>query len=158
LNILAVRRQPIAQIVKEHWQMYGRNFYTRHDYEGVEAERADRLVQHLYNQIPTLKGKQFGAYDVDYSDDFSYRDPVDGNVSRNQGIRIGFSDGSRIVFRLSGTGTQGTTLRLYLERYEPNIARHPLDPQTALADLIAIAQEVAQIRTYTGMSQPTVIT
>jgi phosphoglucomutase len=158
LNILAVRQQPVAQIVKEHWQMYGRNFYSRHDYEAVEFDRAARLMHHLYEQLPTLRGKQFGAYQVDYSDDFSYSDPVDGSTSYKQGIRIGFTDGSRIVFRLSGTGTQGATLRLYLERYEPNIAKHRLDPQTALADLRAIAETIAQIRLHTGMNQPTVIT
>lgn len=158
LNILAVRQQPVAQIVKEHWQMYGRNFYSRHDYEGVESERAASLMHHLYNQMRTLRGKQFGAYQVHDSDDFSYIDPVDGSTSQNQGIRISFTDGSRIVFRLSGTGTQGATLRLYLERYEPNIAKHGLDPQTALADLVAIAETVAQIRLHTGMNKPTVIT
>ncbi|UBF28171.1 alpha-D-glucose phosphate-specific phosphoglucomutase [Kovacikia minuta CCNUW1] len=158
LNILAVRRQPVAQIVKEHWQMYGRNFYSRHDYEGINPERANQLMRHLYEQIASLRGQKLGAYEVEFSDDFSYIDPVDGSISQNQGIRLGFTDGSRIVFRLSGTGTEGATLRLYLERYEPNIAKHPLDPQKALAELIAVAEQVAQIRTYIGMERPTVIT
>ncbi len=158
LNILAVRQQPVAQIVKEHWQLYGRNYYSRHDYEGVESDRASSLIQQLHNQIPLLKGKKFNNYEISYSDDFTYHDPVDYSVSKNQGIRIGFTDGSRIVFRLSGTGTEGATLRIYLESYEPNIARHNLNPQKALAGLIAIAEDIAQIRFFTGMDRPTVIT
>jgi phosphoglucomutase len=158
LNILAVRQQPVEQIIREHWQTYGRNYYSRHDYEGVESDRAHSLVDHLNAQLPTLKGKSFGNYTVDYADDFSYTDPIDGSVSKNQGIRIGFTDGSRVVFRLSGTGTQGATLRVYLESYEPNIAKHTQDAQVALKELIAIAEEVAQIQHFTGMDKPTVIT
>ncbi|WP_421655030.1 alpha-D-glucose phosphate-specific phosphoglucomutase [Leptothermofonsia sp. ETS-13] len=158
LNILAIRQQPVAQIVKEHWQLYGRNYYSRHDYEGMESDRAASLIQQLHHQIPLLAGKKFNNYEVSYSDDFTYHDPVDHSVSNNQGVRIGFTDGSRIVFRLSGTGTEGVTLRVYLESYEPNIARHNLNPQNALAGLIAIAEDIAQIRTFTGMDQPTVIT
>ncbi len=158
LNVIAARQQSVEAIVKEHWQTYGRNYYSRHDYEGVESDRAQALVAALHDQMPTLKGKQFGSYTVDYCDDFSYVDPVDGSISQNQGIRIGFTDGSRIVFRLSGTGTQGATVRVYLESYEPNAANHNLNPQVALKDLIAIAEEVAQIRHFTAMNQPTVIT
>ncbi|WP_448603128.1 alpha-D-glucose phosphate-specific phosphoglucomutase [Thermoleptolyngbya sp.] len=158
LNILAVRQQPVEQIVREHWQMFGRNFYSRHDYEAVASDRAKTLVDHVQAQLPTLPGKTFGSYTVEYADNFSYTDPVDGSVSQNQGIRIGFTDGSRLVLRLSGTGTQGATLRLYLESYEPNIAKHALDPQMALGDLIAIAEEIAHIREHTGMDKPTVIT
>ena len=158
LNILAVRKESVKQIVQEHWQTYGRNYYSRHDYEAVDSDRAATLINNLHAQIPNLKGKQFGAYEVEYSDDFSYTDPVDGSVSKNQGVRIGFTDGSRIVFRLSGTGTQGATLRVYLESYEPNIAKHNLDPQQALGTLITIADELAQIYTLTGMEKPTVIT
>ncbi len=158
LNILAVRKQSVKQIVQEHWQTYGRNYYSRHDYEAVDSDRAATLMNNLHTLIPNLKGKQFGSYEVDYSDDFSYTDPVDGSVSKNQGVRIGFTDGSRIVFRLSGTGTQGATLRVYLESYEPNIAKHNLDPQQALGTLITIADEIAQIRSLTGMEKPTVIT
>ncbi len=158
LNILAVRQESVEQIVTEHWQQYGRNFYSRHDYEGVDSDRAATLMQGVYEQMPTLKGKKFGAYEVAYTDDFSYTDPIDGSVSTKQGVRIGFTDDSRIVFRLSGTGTQGATLRLYLESYEPNIAKHQLDPQKALADLIKIADEIADIHTHTGMDKPTVIT
>lgn len=158
LNILAVRQESVEQIVREHWQIYGRNFYSRHDYEGVDSDRANTLIKGLNEKLPTLKGQKFGNYEVAYADDFSYTDPVDGSISTNQGIRIGFTDDSRIVFRLSGTGTQGATLRVYLESYEPNIAKHHLDPQDALSGLIAIADEIAQIRTFTGMDKPTVIT
>jgi phosphoglucomutase len=158
LNILAVRQESVEQIVTEHWQQYGRNFYSRHDYEGVDSDRAATLMQGVYAQMPTLKGKTFGTYEVAYTDDFSYTDPIDGSVSTKQGVRIGFTDDSRIVFRLSGTGTQGATLRLYLESYEPNVAKHQLDPQKALADLINIADEIAGIHTHTGMDKPTVIT
>jgi phosphoglucomutase len=158
LNVLAVRQQPVEQIVREHWQTYGRNYYSRHDYEGVDSDRANTLITNLRDKLPSLKGQQFGDYEVAYSDDFSYTDPVDGSVSQKQGVRIGFTDGSRVVFRLSGTGTQGATLRVYLESYEADAAKHNLDPQVALADLIAIAEEVAQIRENTGMNEPTVIT
>jgi len=158
LNILAVRQQSVEQIVREHWQTYGRNYYSRHDYEEIETGPANTLIERLRSLLPTLKGKQFGNYQVEYSDDFSYTDPVDGSLSEKQGVRIGFTDGSRIVVRLSGTGTQGATLRVYLESYEPDPAKHDLDPQQALASLITIAQEIAQIRELTGREQPTVIT
>jgi phosphoglucomutase len=158
LNILAVRQQSVEQIVREHWQTYGRNYYSRHDYEGVDSDRANTLMENLRSCAPTLKGKKFGHYEVEYGDDFSYTDPVDGSVSQKQGIRIGFTDGSRIVLRLSGTGTQGATLRVYLESYEPDATKHDLDPQEALGELIAIAEEIAQIQTYTAMDKPTVIT
>jgi len=105
-----------------------------------------------------MPGQTLGNYEVEYADDFSYTDPVDGSVSQKQGVRIGFTDGSRIVFRLSGTGTQGATLRLYLESYEPDTSKHDIDTQEALGDLIAIAEDVAQIRKYTEMDKPTVIT
>ncbi len=158
LNILAVRQESVEQIVRNHWQLYGRNYYSRHDYEAVDSDRAQNLTAILKAKLPTLRGQKFGKYEVDYADDFRYVDSIDGSVSEKQGIRIGFTDGSRIVVRLSGTGTQGATLRLYFESYEPNIAKHNQDVQEALGDLIAIAEEIAQIRTYTGMAEPTVIT
>ena len=158
LNILAVRQQSVEDIVKEHWQTYGRNYYSRHDYEGVETERANQLVENLRSQLPNLKGKQFGHHTIEYADDFSYTDPIDSSVSQKQGIRIGFTDGSRIVFRLSGTGTSGATLRVYLESYESDTAKQNLDPQEGLASLISLADEIAQIRTLTGREKPTVIT
>lgn len=158
LNILAVRQQSVEQIVTEHWQTYGRNYYSRHDYEEVDSDRANHLITSLRAIAPNLKGKRFGSYEVEYGDDFSYTDPIDGSISHKQGVRIGFTDGSRIVFRLSGTGTQGATLRLYLESYEPDPTKQNLDPQQALAELITIADQIAQIRALTAMDKPTVIT
>ncbi|MGQ9871289.1 alpha-D-glucose phosphate-specific phosphoglucomutase [Leptodesmis sp.] len=158
LNILAVRQQSVQEIVQEHWQTYGRNYYSRHDYEGVASDRAQELVDRLQSLLPTLKGKSYGSYQVEYSDDFAYEDPIDGSISRNQGIRIGFTDGSRIVLRLSGTGTQGATLRVYFESFEPNPQKQHQDTQQALGELIAIAENLAHIRHYTGMDKPTVIT
>ncbi|NJL79795.1 MAG: alpha-D-glucose phosphate-specific phosphoglucomutase [Richelia sp. RM2_1_2] len=158
LNILASRKQSVEEIVREHWKTYGRNYYSRHDYEAVETLEANTLMENLREQLSTMKGKQFGKYQVEYADDFSYTDPVDGSISQNQGIRIGFTDGSRIVFRLSGTGTQGATLRVYLESYEPDSTKHDLDPQQALAQLITLADEIAQIKANTGRDKPTVIT
>ncbi|MEI6063096.1 MAG: alpha-D-glucose phosphate-specific phosphoglucomutase [Pseudanabaena sp. ELA748] len=158
LNVLAVRQQSVEAIVKEHWQLYGRNFYSRHDYEGVDSDRANTLINNLREQFTVLPNQKFGNYQVAFCDDFSYTDPVDGSISKNQGIRIGFTDDSRIVFRLSGTGTEGATLRLYVESYEPNIAKHSLDTQLALKKLIEIADQIAQIKTLTGRDRPTVIT
>jgi phosphoglucomutase len=158
LNILAVRQQSVEQIVREHWKIYGRNYYSRHDYEGVDTDQANTLMENLRSLVPTLKEKQFGNYQVAYGDDFSYTDPVDGSVSNKQGIRIGFTDGSRIVVRLSGTGTQGATLRIYLESYEPDPTKHDLDSQQALASLIILADQIGQIRNSIGREQPTVIT
>jgi phosphoglucomutase len=158
LNILASRKQSVEEIIKEHWKTYGRNYYSRHDYEAVETEKANTLMENLRSSLSTMKGKQFGSYTVEYADDFSYTDPVDGSVSKKQGIRIGFTDGSRIVFRLSGTGTQGATLRVYLESYEPDSTKHDLDPQEGLAELITLADEIAQIKANTRRDKPTVIT
>lgn len=158
LNILAVRQQSVEEIVKAHWQEYGRNYYSRHDYEAVDADKANTLMENLRRQTSTLKGQKTGSYQVAYADDFSYTDPIDDSVSQQQGLRIGFTDGSRIVFRLSGTGTQGATLRIYLESYEPDVSKQELDPQDALAPLITLADELAQIRALTGRDKPTVIT
>ncbi|MGI8933932.1 MAG: alpha-D-glucose phosphate-specific phosphoglucomutase, partial [Phormidesmis sp.] len=154
----AERQQSVEEIVTEHWKTYGRNFYSRHDYEGVDSAKANELMAGLRSQLSDLPGQPLGDYTVDYADDFSYTDPIDGSVSDKQGIRIGFTDGSRMVFRLSGTGTQGATLRLYLESYEPDEAKHSLDPQEALKPLIVLADEVAKIQALTGRDQPTVIT
>jgi phosphoglucomutase len=158
LNILAVTGKSVEEIVTEHWKTYGRNFYSRHDYEEVAKEPATELMARLGGMLPDLPGKQFGNYTVDYADDFSYTDPVDGSISKNQGIRIGFTDGSRIVFRLSGTGTKGATLRIYLESYEPDVSKHSVETQTALKPLIDLAEEIAQIFKYTQRKEPTVIT
>ena len=158
LNLLAVRKQSVAEIVTDHWRRFGRNYYTRHDYEAVDSQAAAGLVDHLRERLPGLPGQRFDDYTVAYADDFAYTDPIDGSVSKNQGIRIGFEGGARIVLRLSGTGTEGATLRVYIESFEPDPARHHLDPQDALAPLIAIARELAEIEARTGRTEPTVIT
>ncbi|MDO9415216.1 alpha-D-glucose phosphate-specific phosphoglucomutase [Pararhizobium sp.] len=158
LNILAVRGESVIDISKKHWATYGRNYYSRHDYEEVDSDAANGLVAALRAQLETLPGKSFGALKVEKADDFAYLDPVDQSVSKNQGIRILFEGGSRVVFRLSGTGTSGATLRVYIERFEPDPARHDIDTQEALADLIAVADEIAGIKSRTGRDQPTVIT
>lgn len=158
LNILAARQESVEDIVKEHWKTYGRNYYSRHDYEGIESDKASTLMENLRSLLPSLPGKQYGQYEVKYADDFCYTDPIDGSVSQKQGIRIGFSDGSRMVFRLSGTGTQGATLRLYVESYEPDTTKQDQDTQIALSPLISLADEIAQIKNITGQEKPTVIT
>lgn len=158
LNVLAKRRQPVADIVRAHWAAYGRTYYSRHDFEGVDADAAAALMEHLRATAAARAGQRYRGYVVKSCDDFAYTDPVDGSRAEKQGIRLQFTDGSRIVFRLSGTGTAGATLRVYLERYEPDASRHDIDTQEALADLIAIAHEVAEIEARTGRTAPTVIT
>ena len=158
LNILAVKQQSVEDIIKDHWQTFGRNYYSRHDYEGVESDKANTLMENLRAAIGSMAGKQFGQYEVAYADDFAYTDPVDGSTAQKQGIRIGFTDGSRIVFRLSGTGTSGATLRLYVERFEADPAKHHQETQAALGDLIQLADKIAKIKEMTGRNQPTVIT
>jgi phosphoglucomutase len=153
-----VQQKTVEQLMQEHWRTYGRNYYSRHDYEEVDSDRANTLITQLRNSLPRLVGQRLGNYEVKYADDFSYTDPVDGSVSQKQGVRVGMTDGSRIIFRLSGTGTQGATLRLYLESYEPDVNQHQQDPQVALGELVAIADNLAQIKTLTGMEKPTVIT
>jgi len=158
LNLLAARKQSVAQIVREHWQGFGRNYYTRHDYEAVDAQAAGDLMDHVRRLLPGLPGTQLGDYRVEYADDFAYTDPIDGSRSEGQGLRIGLEGGSRIVYRLSGTGTQGATLRVYLEFFEPNAARHNWETQAAMRPLILIARELARIETRTGRTEPDVIT
>jgi phosphoglucomutase len=158
LNIVAARKQSVEEIVREHWAKYGRNFYSRYDYEGLPTEAANGVMQHLRDSFATLTKQQFGKYTVQTCDDFSYTDPVDGSVSKGQGVRILFTDGSRIIFRLSGTGTEGATLRVYLEAFEADVSRHHLDAQEALKELIQIALRISELQTRTGRDQPTVIT
>jgi phosphoglucomutase len=158
LNILAIKQQSVADIVQSHWRTYGRNYYSRHDYEGIDSDRAHTLMTQLEQKLPQMVGQSFGAYTVAIADNFSYTDPVDHSVSTQQGLRLIFDDGSRIVYRLSGTGTQGSTLRVYLERFEPNPHHQHLDAQVALADLIELANQVANIQGLTGRDRPTVIT
>ena len=158
LDILAARGMSVEQVLRDHWQRYGRNYYSRHDYEGVDSAAANALIVQLRASLATLPGRVIDGATIASADDFAYTDPVDGSVSAAQGIRIGLQDGSRIVFRLSGTGTVGATLRVYLERFEPDATRHGIDTQLALAPLIALADRLAGIRQHTGRTQPTVIT
>ena len=158
LNILAVRRQPVAAILAEHWARFGRNYYSRHDFEAIPADRADAMMSALHAALPTLPGQEVNGLAVTLADDFSYADPVDGSISTHQGVRIGLADGSRIVLRLSGTGTEGATLRLYLERYAPGPEALDLDPQVALAPVIRAAHHLAGIARFTGRDAPNVVT
>ena len=158
LNLIAVRRQPVADIVHDHWQKFGRDIYCRHDYEAVETPIANSIVEDLRKQLPTLPGQTFGEYTVKYADEFCYEDSIDGSISKNQGIRIGFENGSRIVFRLSGTGTVGATLRIYIERFEPDADKHNQDAQIALAFLIDLAEQLCEVKKRTGRTEPDVIT
>ncbi|MDQ6962496.1 MAG: alpha-D-glucose phosphate-specific phosphoglucomutase [Mariprofundaceae bacterium] len=158
LNILAVRQTSVQNIMMDHWKEYGRNYYSRHDYEAVDSQAATDLMTHLRAQFTSLVGQTLGRYTVAVCDDFSYTDPIDQSVSTGQGLRILFDDGSRIVFRLSGTGTQGATIRIYLESYEADASRCNQDAQDALSDLIDIAMQLSQLKERTGRTQPTVIT
>ncbi len=158
LNLIAVRRQSVADIVHEHWQKFGRDIYCRHDYEAVETAIANGIVEHLREQLPSLPGQIFGEYVVKFADEFCYEDSVDGSISKNQGIRIGFENGSRIVFRLSGTGTVGATLRIYLERFEADADKHGQDAQEALGELIVLAEQLCEVKKRTGRTEPNVMT
>jgi phosphoglucomutase len=158
LNLIARKRQPVADIVHEHWQKYGRDIYCRHDYEAVDLDIANGIVDHLRRQLSRLPGKSWGDNIVKYADEFSYTDPVDNSVSANQGIRVGFSNGSRIVFRLSGTGTVGATLRIYIEKYERDITQLDQDSGQALAELVEIAELLCEVKKRTGRTEPDVIT
>jgi phosphoglucomutase len=158
LNLLAVRQESVERIVKEHWQKFGRNYYTRYDYEGIDSSAANTLILHLKKRLTELPGSELDGHSVDYADNFAYTDPVDGSRSENQGIRIGFTDGSRIVYRLSGTGTEGATLRVYLEIYEPDPEKQNQETAAVMQPLVKIATELAQIESHTGRTKPTVIT
>ena len=158
LNILAVRKQSVAEIMQTHWATYGRNYYARHDYEAIAKDRADALIAALRDKLSALPGVPNSGGTVKSADDFAYTDPTDQSVSRNQGIRILFEDGSRIVFRLSGTGTEGATLRVYIERYVDRHGKLDMDTADALAPLVRAAQEIADISGFTGMNRPSVIT
>ncbi len=158
LNIIAAVNMSVEEIVKAHWKKYGRNFYSRHDYEAVDSKIANEIMDNMRAMAADGVGKFYGDYEVETFDDFKYVDPVDKSESAHQGIRILFKDGSRIVFRLSGTGTQGATIRIYIEKYEPNVARHDMDPQEALAELIEIAEEISGVKAKTGRKAPDVIT
>ncbi len=158
LNILAVRKQSVADILKEHWAKYGRNYYSRHDFEAIATDKADAMFAGLRGSLGGLPGRQVEGMVVEAADDFAYTDPVDGSVSTKQGVRVLFHDGSRIVYRLSGTGTEGATLRVYLERFAPGPEGLDLDAQEALAPVIRAAHVLAGIETHTGRTAPDVVT
>jgi len=158
LNIIAALGEGVKEIIERHWAAYGRNYYSRHDYEEVESAKANALVDELRGRLGSLPGTKLRGLAIEKADDFSYHDPVDGSVSERQGIRVMFEGGSRVVFRLSGTGTSGATLRVYMERYEADPKEHDIETQQALADLIAAADDIAGIRKHTGRDKPSVIT
>jgi phosphoglucomutase len=158
LDLLAARQQPVADIVHEHWRRFGRDFYSRHDYEEIDSAIANQLMDELKAKLPSLPGQTLAGSKVVLADDFAYTDPVDNSRSEGQGVRIGFENGSRVVFRLSGTGTAGATLRIYLERHEPDAARHDEDTQIVLADLIELAEQLSGVKQRSGRSGPCVIT
>ncbi len=158
LNILAVRKESVEKIVTEHWAEYGRSYYTRHDYEAVDAASANEMVEDLRSRFDSLTGSDIAGRTIELCDDFSYTDPIDQSLSTGQGLRILFTDGSRIIFRLSGTGTEGATVRIYIESYEEDTAKQGLDAQDALSELITAASELSRLTEFTGRSEPTVIT
>lgn len=158
LNLIAVKQQSVEEITRAHWTRFGRHYYTRHDYEAIDSEVASQLVDDLRTRSAAITGETYGSYNVELCDDFSYIDPVDKSVTENQGIRILFDDESRIVFRLSGTGTEGATLRVYIERYVTDAKQHDMDTQEALAELIDIADRVAEIKSRCDRNAPDVIT
>jgi len=158
LNILAKKTMGVEAILMAHWAEFGRNVYSRHDYESIPTDAANSVIQYIKDQFESLPGQTFGAFKVKTCDDFSYHDSIDGSISNNQGMRILFEDGSRIVFRLSGTGTEGATIRIYLEAFEPDRTKHHLDAQVALAEMIGISLQISQLVERTGRVAPTVIT
>ncbi len=158
LNLVAVTGESVEQLVRGLWRQHGRCVYSRHDYEAIPLAQAERLISELRASLPTLAGQTMAGQTIAWADDFAYTDPVDGSRSERQGVRVVLADSSRVVLRLSGTGTEGATLRVYLERHEPDPARHDLPLQQALAPLAALAEAVARIRHHTGRDQPDVMT
>jgi len=157
LNIIACSEQNPEQICRSHWQQYGRNYYTRHDYEALDNDIANTIMANLRQQTETLTGKSYAGRNISLSDDFSYRDPVDNSTSPHQGIRICFDDGARIIYRLSGTGTSGATLRIYIEAYESDSNKHDRDTQNVLMELIAAANELSAVKILSERTGPSVI-
>ena len=158
LNILAATGKGVDQLAREHWARFGRNYYARHDYEGVDSAAADALMAEVRDQLATLPGHDIGGLTIEAADNFAYHDPTDGSVSANQGVRVLFAGSSRVVFRLSGTGTSGATLRVYLERYEPVTGDLDRDTGSMLAPIVAAAEAIAGIERHTGRSAPDVVT
>ncbi len=158
LNILAARKMSVAEIMSDHWNTFGRDYYSRHDFEAIETQKANALMSGLIDALPDLQGQSFAGMTVAQADEFSYHDPVDGSLSTNQGVRVSFDGGGRAVFRLSGTGTEGATLRMYLEQFEPVGGDHHKDPQDALQGIIAAAHAVAKLEAHIGRTEPDVRT
>ncbi len=158
LNILAVKRQSVKEIVTEHWQKFGRNYYTRHDYEEIAKDKAEKLIENLEKKLNSLKGQQFAGLEVALADNFAYQDPIDGSISENQGFRILFANGARIIVRKSGTGTIGATIRIYIEHYEPPTGKLFLNTQYVLEKMINIAKEIVEIEKITDRKAPDIIT
>jgi phosphoglucomutase len=158
LNVLAATRKPVADVLRTHWASFGRNFYSRHDYEEIDGAAAAELMGELRRQLVSLPGRSLGGFHVQDADDFSYEDPIDGSLVTKQGVRLLFEGGGRVVYRLSGTGTAGATLRIYLELFEPDPAQHHQDPQRALAPLIGISRDLVALEGRTGRAVPSVIT
>ncbi|OYR10514.1 alpha-D-glucose phosphate-specific phosphoglucomutase [Brucella grignonensis] len=158
LNILAVRKESVKDIIEEHWARFGRNYYTRHDYEAVDSDIAKKLVADLRGKLELLPGTSVNGLKIEKADDFAYHDPIDHSVSEHQGIRIYFEGGARVVLRLSGTGTSGATIRIYIERYEADTAKHNLDTQETLATLIDAAEQISEVKKRSGRTEPSVIT
>ncbi|MEP5728629.1 MAG: alpha-D-glucose phosphate-specific phosphoglucomutase [Sulfitobacter sp.] len=158
LNILAVRKMSVAEILKDHWKIYGRDYYSRHDFEAIESEKANALMAHLRDRLTELAGQSFEGLAVERADEFSYHDPVDGSHSNQQGVRVYFEGGSRAVLRLSGTGTEGATLRLYLEQYVAPDGKHDNDPQVALGQVCGAIKSLCQLEGFTGRTEPDVMT
>lgn len=149
----------VSDIVTEHWATYGRNFFSRYDYEECESEGANKMIEHLRDIVSKSKpGDQYGSYVLQFADDFAYTDPVDGSVVSKQGVRFVFTDGSRIIYRLSGTGSAGATVRVYIEQFEPDVSKHDVDAQIALKPLIDLAISMSKLKDFTGREKPTVIT
>ncbi len=158
LNVIASRQQSLEEIVRSHWAEYGRTYFTRHDYEAVPSDKADAMMRALQARLMTLNGTTVAGHDIVSADNFSYLDPVDGSESSGQGVRVFTAGGGRIVYRLSGTGTEGATLRVYIENHETDAALHDQDPQQALASLISAAREVIALEEHTGRVEPDVVT
>jgi phosphoglucomutase len=156
LNIMASTGKSVPQIMQDHWAKFGRNYYSRHDFEAIESDKADAMISALRAALSDLKGQSFGALTVKTADDYSYLDPVDGSTSAHQGVRVVFEGGARFVVRLSGTGTSGATLRLYVEKLD--LESFDQDPQEALADVIKVAHEIIQIEGFSGRTAPDVVT
>ena len=158
LNLIAVRNQSAAEIVRDHWSIYGRNYFTRHDYEGVEVAGAEKMMSELRQKLPTLAGETVNGMLIETADDYEYTDPIDGSSVSAQGIRIFLEGDQRIVYRLSGTGTEGATLRVYMDSYQNDPALLEQDAQSALSNLIQAAEDIANIKQYTNRDVPDVIT